>query len=71
MINTNFVEQLKERQAERKLADSEFAELLGISKPTWNMVKSGKRQLGVESLNKIMANFPELTIEIMQYIRSR
>jgi hypothetical protein len=69
MMNVDLIEQLKKRQTDRKLADSEFANLLGVSRALWVSVKGNKRNLGVDSLNKVMTQFPDLTLEIMQYIR--
>jgi transcriptional regulator with XRE-family HTH domain len=69
MIATDLEAQLKNKQTDKKLADSEFAKLLGISRSMWRHILSGKRNLGVESLSNVMTQFPDLTLEVMQYIR--
>ncbi len=66
------IEKLKEVQEREKLNDSEFAkEKLGISRQHWQFAKAGKRKMGEKTLAGVMANLPELTMEVLMYLRRK
>lgn len=64
------VEHLIICQNKLKLNNSEFARLLGISRPLWVMTKSGKRQINVSLLRGVAKTFPNLDMQILTFLRS-
>lgn len=55
---------LAELQADR--TDAEFADLLGVSRPHWHHIRSGKRQPSYTILKRAIAHFPELYPIVMR-----
>lgn len=62
------VEKLKAKQEECNLNESEFADRLKLSRATWYLIKNGDREPSREFLSAVMREFPELTVEIMNYL---
>lgn len=51
--------------------DQDFAQRLGLSRPLWVQVRNGTRRLGIISLGRVLAHYPELAVEVLDYIRDR
>lgn len=62
---------VREKQKEKRLNNSQFAQLIGISPAMWGAIVRGKRLIGDKTLNRIIVSFPELSPEILQYIRRK
>lgn len=64
------INKLKAKQEELKISDCAFATKLGISRQMWAFIKSGKRKPGQKVLNAVMSTFPELWLEIANFMAS-
>lgn len=64
-------EKLKAKQDESGLSDAAFAEKIGISRQLWAFVKTGKREPGMTLLSAVMNIFPDLTLEVMEYMKAK
>ena len=62
---------LAKHQKKLGLNNTEFARLLGISRQLWEMIKRGKRNIGVSLLRGVAQAFPELDGQILDFLRSR
>jgi transcriptional regulator with XRE-family HTH domain len=72
-VTAALLDKLKEKQEQLGLNDVAFAERLGVSRTLWAFVKSGERVPGQKFLQAVMAAFPELKLDVFNYmdIRSR
>lgn len=64
------VKNLQTRQAELKLIDARFAELLGISRPLWWMTRNGQREVNISLLRGVARAFPEMHDQIVAFLQS-
>ena len=62
------IDQLVQRQGGRR--DREMAAELGIARSTWNHLKAGRRHMGVRTIHRVIARFPSLRDEAMDYLAS-
>lgn len=62
------VVKIQQVQKESGLSDGAFADKVGIDRSTWSYIKSGKRRPGARVLSAIMKHFPQLTLDIMNYL---
>lgn len=60
------IDKLKAKQDD--MSDVAFARKLGLSRQTWAFLKDGTRHPGKHSIKKILAAFPDLTIDVMNYL---
>jgi len=66
--NSTLRDKIVARQGEQ--TDTAFAHLLGISRPEWHNVRTGKRkELSSLLLNGVMTAFPDLTVDILDYLK--
>lgn len=65
----SLIEQLAQRQEERKLSDEAFAARLAISRPYWSLVRAGKRQPGPRFFRGVLREFPEFASECLKHLR--
>jgi hypothetical protein len=69
VIAVTLREKITAKQGEK--TDTEFARLLGMSRPEWHNIRTGKRKVfSTAALGGIMAAFPDLTLEVMEYIKT-
>ncbi len=57
---------LKQTQAEQKMTDTAFAKRLGITRPMWHYIQSGKRKPGLKVFTAVIREFPELQLLVFQ-----
>jgi plasmid maintenance system antidote protein VapI len=62
---------IKDIQGNKNLNNSQFAEHIGISRSMWQAISTGNRQIGDKTLNRIIVAFPELSAEILHFIRKK
>ena len=62
------IETLREKQKELGLTDARFSELLGVSRPTWWLVRDGRRNPGVRFLRGVIKEFPDTREAVYGYI---
>jgi transcriptional regulator with XRE-family HTH domain len=65
----SLTETLESCQSERGLTDEQFAALIGVTRSAWSMVRSGRREPGVQFLRGVMRAFPRLTDDVLVYVR--
>ncbi len=65
------IEWLVERQRESGLGDREFAQFLGVSRPSWVLVKGGKRQPSDWFRMRVLEAYPERCQEILALEHSK
>jgi len=63
------IDAIKKEQAERGLSDAGLSRLLGVDASLWSRVKRGERPPGAKFLRGVMAHLPELTFDVMNYMR--
>lgn len=56
-------------QRRESLTDSQMAARLGISRPTWNLVRNGHRPLRDEWAMRAAGEWPELTADLLALTR--
>lgn len=62
------LDSLKNKYVESFLPDGRFAqEVLGIDPSAWSQIKSEKRAITLGQCKKILAAFPDLRSEVVQY----
>ncbi len=54
------------KQREGKYSDRAFAELLGISRPTWTLIRNGKAPIGPKVMSAVVRHFPSLADEVLK-----
>jgi len=54
------IEKVKALQKKLDLTDTEFANMIGVSRDNWNRIKNGKRPLNDKFLAKVQRAFPEV-----------
>jgi hypothetical protein len=57
---------LLEIQRREDLTDGQMAARLGISRPTWNLVKNGKRPFRDDWAVRAVGQWPELTRDLLE-----
>lgn len=57
---------LLEIQKREGLTDGQMAMRLGISRPTWNLVKNGRRPLRDDWSVRAVGQWPELTRDLLE-----
>jgi predicted transcriptional regulator len=60
MRSTPLIEALENRRWELHLTSRAFAARLGIPEKHWSRLKAGKHEVGLETLRRITAEFPDL-----------
>ena len=63
------IEQLETRRKELGMTDEAFARLLGISRPLWSQLRSGRRRLTVDVLRRILRAFPDWEEVVLAFLR--
>lgn len=69
MKRSRLLVELIARQGERP--DKDFAQTLGLSRQLWRMICQGERRIGIISLGRVLAHYPELAVEVLDYVRGR
>jgi len=67
-LTSPIIEKLKAKQKELGISDIAFAKQIGISRPLWALVKTGKRGPGMKFIKAVMSTFPELSLDVMNYM---
>jgi hypothetical protein len=67
---TDMVRRLIEIQKREAWSDGEMARQIGISRPSWNLIRHGKRQMWAEAQHSATRRFPELTRELLDNVMS-
>ncbi len=67
-MNTSIIKGLIAKQNESHLSNADFASHLGISRSMWELLKQGKRELGVDSLRAVAKVYPDLLPLFLLYI---
>jgi transcriptional regulator with XRE-family HTH domain len=62
---------LREIQRRERLTDSEMADKLGCSRPTWNLIKNGRRSLDADTAVRAAGVFPELSKDLLDMAADR
>ena len=70
-VTDTIIKKIIEKQKELALSDASFSRELGISRPLWALLKSGKREPGMKFIKAVMRMFPELTVDVLQYLSKR
>jgi transcriptional regulator with XRE-family HTH domain len=62
------LETLRQKQKELGLTDTQFSELIGVSRPTWWLAREGRRNPGVGFLRGVLKAFPDTREAVYDYI---
>lgn len=63
------MEKIKAKQREAGLTETAFAEKASVGRSNWYLIQRGLRKPTAEFLGAVMRAFPELTVDILQYLR--
>ena len=63
------VKELECIQSQREVSDYKFAKTLGVDRILWYATKRGTRNIGLTLLRAILRTYPELTDEVINYLR--
>lgn len=58
-------------QVARGLTDREMAQRMGIDRSMWTFLRNGRAQPGRKTLQGLLAGFPELTTDVLLFLRGR
>ncbi len=71
MNTPTLVQLLTNIQNDKGLYDPEFAHILGLkTRQAWQLIKSGKNDLSLPVLCRVVQNFPELWPEVQMWMRA-
>lgn len=62
------VQKIKARQDERGIKEEAFAAMMGVSRAQWYLIKRGDRKPSAGFLKAVIRHFPELTLDVMNYL---
>ena len=65
----NLISQLIQKRQETGETQEQFAARIGIAQQMWSFVESGQRGLGTETLAKILNVWPDMEVDVLNYIR--
>ena len=60
-------QKLDEKREELRMTDTQFAQLLGVSKATWSFTKNGHYLIGDKIAGAVALHFPELGLLVLRY----
>lgn len=61
---------LIERQRELGLPDREFADALGVPRSTWQLTRTGIKQIGGRIVVAVVKRFPDLRPDVVSFLAS-
>ena len=64
------VKTLRNKQEHEKMNDTCFAKKLGISRSLWVLTQVGKREIGFTLLRAIVQHYPELIIDVIDFLKN-
>ena len=67
---SELTELLKTKQVAENLTGAAMALKLGVSEAMWSYIASGQRRIGLETLQGIVRTWPELNLQVIEYIRN-
>jgi len=59
------------KQSTAEMTDVALAKKLGISRQLWGKVKTGKRNPGIKTLTAISREYPDLILDVMNYMAKK
>lgn len=69
LVTQSLIDKIKALQEAEGLSETDFARRLGMSRANWFLIKKGERQLTNKFLSGVMGVFPQLTVDILDYMR--
>ncbi len=63
-----FLQNLIKIQYDLRMTDEAFSNHLGISRQLWNMIKNGKRPVGISLLAASLSKYPELKDDVTDFL---
>lgn len=69
MNRQSIIERLEFQRQELGMTDEAFARLLGISRPLWPQLRSGRRRLTAAVLRRILRAFPDWEEAVLAFLR--
>lgn len=66
----NIVQSLVAMQTQNNITESAISKRLGISRVGWYFLKTGRREPSLKFLKSVMREFPELTTDVLIYLKS-
>ena len=68
LLLMKLIETLRRKQLDLGLNDARFSEMIGVSRPTWWLIRNGQRNPGVRVLRGALREFPEFGPAVYDYI---
>uniref|UniRef100_A0A7C4L3D9 Helix-turn-helix domain-containing protein n=1 Tax=Bellilinea caldifistulae TaxID=360411 RepID=A0A7C4L3D9_9CHLR len=63
------IEAVEERKRSLGWTDEALARALGVSRPLWSQIRSGKRRVTLDVVRGILRTFPDLEAQVMEYLK--
>jgi transcriptional regulator with XRE-family HTH domain len=65
----DLIEAVEERKRSLGWTDESLARALGVSRPLWSQVRSGKRRMTLDVVRGILQAFPDLEAQVIAFLR--
>lgn len=65
----DLIEAVEERKRMLGWTDESLARALGVSRPLWSQVRSGKRRMTLDVVRGILQAFPDLEAQVIAFLR--
>ncbi len=63
------IEVIEERRRELGWTDEALARALGVSRPLWSQIRSGRRQVTLNVVRGMLRAFPDLETQILAFLK--
>lgn len=63
------IEAIEERKRALGWTDEALARALGVSRPLWSQIRSGKRRLTLDVVCGILRAFPDLEEQVLAFLK--
>ncbi len=65
----DLIKAIEERKRSLGWTDEALARALGVSRPLWSQIRSGKRRVTLDVVRGILRAFPDLEAQVMEYLK--
>lgn len=63
------IEAVEERRHALGWTDEALARALGVSRPLWSQIRSGKRQVTLNVVRGVLRTFPDLETQVLAFLK--
>jgi predicted transcriptional regulator len=63
------IEAVEERKRALGWTDEALVRALGVSRPLWSQIRSGKRQVTLNVVRGVLRTFPDLETQVLAFLK--